>query len=173
MWERWKPERHIGRLHGRELFQDGSGSQNAMAPAALDRRCSEQLICRVEVRGFELLLPPCEICTGIFFKELPGVEDRQDACETPGQWPSMAESAVMILHRLRAGSPVVTNTGCCPSAARRSHLGPRDRNLNRLPTSSQLYELGRLVSCGSSEPLMTVHDRCPRVRPLWHGPSAD
>jgi hypothetical protein len=31
--------------------------------------------------------------------------------------PSMAESALMILHGLRAGSPVVTDTGCCPSAA--------------------------------------------------------
>jgi hypothetical protein len=37
--------------------------------------------------------------------------------ETPGQWPSMAGSDVMILHSLRAGSPVVTDTGCCPSAA--------------------------------------------------------
>jgi hypothetical protein len=34
----------------------------------------------------------------------------------------MAESAVMILHGLRAGSPVVTDPGCCPSAARGATL---------------------------------------------------
>jgi hypothetical protein len=63
-------------------------------------------------------LPPCEICTGPSRKELHGVEDREDARDKPsGQWPSMAESALMILHCLRAGSPVVTHTGCCPSAA--------------------------------------------------------
>ena len=31
--------------------------------------------------------------------------------------PSMAGSAVMILHDSRVGFPVVTNTDCCPSAA--------------------------------------------------------
>jgi len=31
----------------------------------------------------------------------------------------MAGSAVMILHGFRASSPVVTDTGCCLSAARR------------------------------------------------------
>src|SRR4029453_13822685 len=31
----------------------------------------------------------------------------------------MPESALMILHGFRAHSPVVTDTGCCPSAARR------------------------------------------------------
>jgi hypothetical protein len=36
----------------------------------------------------------------------------------------MAGSAVMILHGLWVGSPLVTDTGCCPSAARRSYPGP-------------------------------------------------
>jgi hypothetical protein len=35
----------------------------------------------------------------------------------PGQWPSMAEPAVMILHGFRPASLVVTSTSCCPSAA--------------------------------------------------------
>jgi hypothetical protein len=39
----------------------------------------------------------------------------------PGQWLAMAGSAVMILHGFRAGSPVVTDTGCCLSAARRAN----------------------------------------------------
>jgi hypothetical protein len=33
----------------------------------------------VEVRGFERWLPACEICTGIFFKELRGVQNREGA----------------------------------------------------------------------------------------------
>ena len=70
-------------------------------------------------RGIAMLLPPCEICTGPSRKELHGVEDRDSAWKTPGQWPSMAGSAVMILHGFRAHSPVVPDTGCCPSAARR------------------------------------------------------
>jgi len=36
----------------------------------------------------------------------------------------MAGPAVMILHGLRAGSPVVTDTGCCLSAARRTQAWP-------------------------------------------------
>jgi hypothetical protein len=44
----------------------------------------------------------------------------------------------MILHGSRAGSPVVTDTGCCPSAAPTSPPDLRDHNLNRLLTSSQL-----------------------------------
>jgi len=43
----------------------------------------------------------------------------EDSQEMPGRWPSMAGSAVMILHSLRPGFPVVTDTGCCRSAARR------------------------------------------------------
>jgi hypothetical protein len=49
---------------------------------------------------------------------------RGDPCETQGQWPSMVESAVMILHGLRAGSPVVTDPGCRLSAARGATLAP-------------------------------------------------
>ena len=64
--------------------------------------------------------PLCEICTGPSCKELHGVEDRESVWKTPGQWPSMAGPAVMILHGLRAGAPVVTDTGCCLSAARRT-----------------------------------------------------
>jgi hypothetical protein len=64
-------------------------------------------------------LPPCEICVGCLPMEVCAVEDRETGWETPGQWPSTAESAVMILHSFRAGSSVVTDTGCCPSAARR------------------------------------------------------
>jgi len=53
----------------------------------------------------------------------------------------MAESAVLILHGLRAGSPVVTDTGCCPSAARRRRPDLRDHNPNRPPALSQQCEL--------------------------------
>jgi len=35
----------------------------------------------------------------------------------PGQRPSMAASTAMILNVLWMGSPVVTDTECCPSAA--------------------------------------------------------
>jgi hypothetical protein len=44
---------------------------------------------------------------------------REDREKRQGQWLSIAGLGVMILHDLRAGSPVVTDTGCCPSAARR------------------------------------------------------
>jgi hypothetical protein len=75
----------------------------------------------------------------------------EDAGETPGQWPSTAEPAVMILHGLRAGSLVVTDTGCCPSAARRRRPDLRNHNLNR-PLASQLrqsHSEGKAaVACG-------------------------
>jgi hypothetical protein len=86
-------------------------------------------------------LPPCEICVGRLPMELRAVENRESTWKTPGQWPSTGESAVMLLHSLRAGSPVVTNTGCCPSAAPTTPTPDlRDHNLNRLPASSQLRE---------------------------------
>lgn len=37
----------------------------------------------------------------------------------------------MILHGSRAGFPLVTDTGCCPSAPRRSCQDLRDHNVNR------------------------------------------
>jgi hypothetical protein len=49
--------------------------------------------------------------------EIRAVEDRESAWKTPGQSASMAQSAVTSLHGFRAGSPVVTDSGCCPSAA--------------------------------------------------------
>ena len=53
----------------------------------------------------------------------------------------MAESAVMILHGLRAGSPVVTDTGCCPSAADGADPDPRDHNLIRPLALRELPDL--------------------------------
>ena len=65
----------------------------------------------------------------------------------------------MILHGLRAGSSVVTNTGCCPSAARRSHPGPSGPQSESLAYIRLAARAERLATCGSSEPLMTVRDR--------------
>jgi hypothetical protein len=75
----------------------------------------------------------------------------------------MTESAVMILHGFRARSPVVTEPGCCPSAARRSHpRDPRDHNLIRCLASCELVEQGGQLTGGFSAPLVTVGDRsCP------------
>jgi hypothetical protein len=73
------------------------------------------------------------------------------------QWPSMAESAVMILHGLRAGSPVVTNSGCCPPAARRSH--PKTfgtTNPNRPRASSLLHEPEGAQTEEASPPLVEL-----------------
>jgi hypothetical protein len=64
--------------------------------------------------------------------ELHAVEERGSGWKTRGQWPSMAGSAVMILHGSRAGFPVVTDTGCCPSAAGCSQPGPSDHNMTRV-----------------------------------------
>src|SRR4029450_1343373 len=63
-------------------------------------------------------LPPCEICTGPSPMDLHAVEDRESEWRTPGQWLSTGGSAVIILHSFRADTPVVTHSGCCPSAAR-------------------------------------------------------
>ena len=71
----------------------------------------------------------------------------EDSQEMPDQWPSMTGSVVMILHGLRAGSPVVTDTGCCPIAARRRRPDLRDHNPNRPPASSRWdLQLSMLVA---------------------------
>jgi hypothetical protein len=62
---------------------------------------------------------PCEICTGPCARNCMGLRIGEVAGETPGQWLSTAGSGVMILHSLRAASLVVTDSGCCPFAARR------------------------------------------------------
>jgi hypothetical protein len=52
----------------------------------------------------------------------------------------MAESAVMILHGLRASSPVVTGTGCCHLLPDGADPDLRNHNLNRPPAACQLRE---------------------------------
>jgi hypothetical protein len=110
---------------------------------------------------------------GLWARNCVVLKTGEDASETPGQWPSMAESAVMILHGFRAHSLVVTDTGCCPSAARRSHPGPSDHNPNRPPASSQLRELEGRRPAASPNHLGLVVTAAARARPLRHGPSAD
>jgi hypothetical protein len=109
----------LGRLA--EPSPDGPGTT---VVRGLGGRSDRPLHDRDRVGPRHRRLLPCEICTGPSRKELHGVEDRDSAWKTPGQWPSMAESALMILHGFWADSPVVTDPGCCPSAARRSHPGP-------------------------------------------------
>jgi hypothetical protein len=68
----------------------------------------------------------------------------------------------MILPGLRAGSPVVTDTGCCPSAAPTSPTrpsGPQSESPTRIIPAARV---GGPAACGFSGPLTTAGDRrCP------------
>jgi hypothetical protein len=68
----------------------------------------------------------------------------------------MVESAVMILHSLRAGSPVVTDPGCRPSAARGTTLAPLFGGRN--PDQAFLNDRG-------DETAVTPEDLWPRASP--------
>jgi hypothetical protein len=71
----------------------------------------------------------------------------------------------MVLHRLRAGSPVVTDTGCCPSAARTAP-DLRDHDVHTLTGVGPSYLSKRLsdaASVGSWLPLMTARALCGPV----------
>ena len=95
-----------------------------------DRRCPRVPVAAQTQRGSRpRRLPPCEICVGHSCKELRAVKDRGRLARNARSWSSMAGSAVMILHGFRAGSPVVTDTGCCLSAARRRRPDLRNHNL--------------------------------------------
>jgi hypothetical protein len=61
----------------------------------------------------------------------------------------------MILHSLRAGFPVITDTGCCPSAARQRRPRPLD------DVSLPLRVAGGLKSTDA------VSHLSPRVRQAW------
>src|SRR5829696_8988923 len=85
----------------------------------------------------------------------------------------MAASAVMILHGFQAGSPVVANTGCCPSAAPTTPT----------PTFGTTSEssVGIIPAAGAEEPTTCVplnrrsplYPMTPALDHLRHGPSAD
>jgi hypothetical protein len=62
---------------------------------------------------------------GRFCKEPRGVEDRGKPVRNRRSVAVDSKSAVMILHGLRSGSPVVTNTSCCPLAAHPCSLSQR------------------------------------------------
>jgi hypothetical protein len=70
----------------------------------------------------------------------------------------MAGSAVRILHGFRAGSPVITDTGCCPSAARRRRPDLQNHNPNR-PAHHPSCMTGRVDDLRFVEPPVTVGDR--------------
>jgi hypothetical protein len=57
----------------------------------------------VEVRDLNPSLPPCEICTALHPWNSMVLRTGEDDEKTPGQWPSMAGSAVIILHGERLG----------------------------------------------------------------------
>ncbi len=76
----------------------------------------------------------------------------EDACETSGQWPSMAESAVTILHNSRAGSSVVTT-------ADTAHLLPSPGT----PLRNQSYSDSRKSSLGEADAATTVEDVSTRT----------
>jgi hypothetical protein len=57
----------------------------------------------------------------------------------------MAGPAVMILHCFRAGSPVVTDTGCClPAARHRPTLDLRDRQMDQWPHPEEVLGKAKL-----------------------------
>jgi hypothetical protein len=105
--------------------------------------------------------------------ELRTVENREGGLETPGQRPSMAGSAVMILHGFRMGSPVVTDTGCCPSAARRRRPDLRMHSPNRPFASSHLRELDQRRPCDRLDLSNRWRPLMPLCSTLPQGPSAD
>src|SRR4029453_16743211 len=75
----------------------------------------------------------------------------------------MAASAVTILHGLQGSSPVVTDTGCCPSAAQSQLLpGPSRHNLNRRPIAGS-RQVVLAPGGGRAEP----DNELTRVRSCW------
>jgi hypothetical protein len=80
----------------------------------------------------------------------------------------------MILTGLRAGSPVVTDTGCCPSAAPTAPT-PTVGTTIRIADAHHPSCLSRKVSdlrfLSNRWRLWATADA--RARPLRHGPSAD
>src|SRR5829696_742003 len=82
----------------------------------------------------------------------------------------MAGSAVMIHHGFRAGSPVVTDTGCCPSAASTAQTPTLGTTIRIARAHRPLLLELEAMTCGSSEPLVTADARAGPLRP---GPSVD
>jgi hypothetical protein len=80
----------------------------------------------------------------------------------------MAASAVMILHGLRAGSPVVTDNGCCPSAAQAQLPDLRDYNLNRRPAARSTLD-GAADPCVQDQAARRNHFRVRDNQPV-NGP---
>jgi hypothetical protein len=73
----------------------------------------------------------------------------------------MAEPAVMILHGLRAGFPVVTDAGCCPICcpAAPDHW---DHSLNR-PAASSLPREGEGAATDPSSRVSSIPIRSPSM----------